>query len=448
MLWQAEKGIAIGIICPQSFVSSVTEALKLFPSFAPRIQGYQREEQAAELAEELMAEVEVLLFTGPVPYQRAKESIRFSVPAAYIPLTGSGLYRAMLLLAKSCDAQSISLDTLSRKAMEPVWNELGGKPDALFVYQSSIFPTRTELVDFHLSQFQANRSGAALTAVRSVSDELTRLGVPNAWITPTLQDIVVALERALLSTESRRHKESQIVVGFIHIDNFERLADQRGSEHEVQKMKLDVHRMLLSYVESLSGHLTHSGGGEYMFVTTRGIFERETRGYKTVPLAREADKLLGLSLSLGVGFGASANEAGTHARHALRQAKEAGGNAAFIVREDRGVIGPLEMTDPWEVDLSLIHPELLAKTEQVGMNMTYLSKLILDVSRRGRTRYSAPELATLFGVTVRTVHRLLVVWMDEGLVQIVGEERGNGKGRPKQIFDLVFISKIARESYV
>jgi hypothetical protein len=185
-----------------------------------------------------------------------------------------------------------------------------------------------------------------------------------------------------------------------------------------------------------------------MFVTTRGIFERETKGYKSIPLAREAEKSLGLTLSMGIGFGLSANEAGTHARLALRQSKEAGGDVAFIVREDGGVIGPLEMTEPWEIDLSLISPELIAKAEQTGMNSAYLSKLVVDVSRRGRTKYTAAELSTLLGVTVRTVHRLLVTWLDEGLVRIVGEERSNGKGRPKQIFDLTFIAQIAREQLI
>ena len=438
------NGIAIGVICPNAFAAKMLDVLKSFPSFTPIIRTYAIEDEASQLAEELMTSVEVLFFTGPIPYQRAKEQVRFTVPAIYIPLTGTGLYRSLLQIQKKYGDLSLSIDTVLKPTAEKIWKELDEPLNMLIVYDAHAHPTRQELIDFHCGNFTSGRTGAALTGIKSVSEELMRLGVHNVWITPTEQDIIVSLERALLSTESRRSKESQIVVGLINIDKFGHLAGLKNSELEVQKLKLDIHRMLLGYVESLDGHLTHLGGDEYVFVTTRGIFERETGGYKSIPLAKEVEKSLGISLSIGIGFGLSAGLAGTHARIALRQSKDAGGNVGFIVREDRGIIGPLEMTEPWEIDLSLISADLIARTAKVGMNSMYLSKLIVDVSRRGRTEYIAQDLAVLLGVTVRTVHRLLVEWLDEGLVQIVGEERGVGKGRPKQVFDLSFITEIVR----
>src|SRR5690606_27026264 len=113
----------------------------------------------------------------------------------------------------------------------------------------------------------------------------------------------------------------------VNVDEFGRHVRQRASEHDVQRLMLDIHRTLLDYVESLNGYLTHLGGDEYLFFTTRGIFEKETGGYKSIPLAREVYRTLGLSLSIRIGFGPSANEAGTHARLALGNAKQAGGNA-------------------------------------------------------------------------------------------------------------------------
>jgi len=440
----SDNGIQIGVICPAAFEAKMLDVMKTFPSFVPLTRTYTREDQAPELARELMEQVEVLLFSGPIPYRRAKEKLRFTVPAHYIPLTGTGLYRALFEVYQKFGTLSLPMDTVARSAVDKTLKELRDFRVSVSCYDDKPFPSRRELIDFHVGLFRCGRSEAAVTGIRSVSEELTRLGVPNVWITPTEQDMIVSLERALLSTESRRSKESQIVVGLINIDRFDQMALLRGSEHEVQKLKLDIHRMLLGYVESLDGHLTHLGGDEYMFVTTRGIFERETGGYKSIPLAREAEKSLGVSLSIGIGFGSSANQAGTHARIALRQSKEAGGNVGFIVREDRGVIGPLEMTEPWEADLNLISADKVRKAEESGMTSVYLSKLVVDVSRRGKTRYTAQELAQLLNVTVRTAHRLLVVWLDEGLVRITGEERSNGKGRPKQIFDMTFISDVIR----
>ena len=126
------------------------------------------------------------------------------------------------------------------------------------------------IVRFHAEQYAQGKTAIALTAVRSVSLELSEIGVPNEWVLPTEQDIIVALERALLSTESRRSKESQIVVGLIDVDGFRKAAELHKSEHDVQRLKLDIHRMMLEYAETLEGHLTPLGGSEYLFVTTRG----------------------------------------------------------------------------------------------------------------------------------------------------------------------------------
>jgi hypothetical protein len=304
--------------------------------------------------------------------------------------------------------------------------------------------SKEEMVAFHREQFITARCSAVLTGVRSVAEVLTKEGIPNELVVPTTQDIIVSLERALLSTETRRSKESQIVVGLVNVDDFNGLAIKKSSEHEVQRLKLDIHRLVLNYVESLDGHLTHLGGDEYLFITTRGIFERETGGYKSLPLAREAKKYYDLSLSIGVGFGRSANEAGTHARMALRQSRNAGGNICFIVREDRSIIGPLEMTQPMEYDLSLIDIKLIKQAEKAGMTSVYLSKLIVYVTRSGKTEYFAQDLASVLGVTVRSAHRFLLSWLDAGLIEIVGEEKGVSKGRPKQIYRLTFLRKLIR----
>ncbi|MNM84456.1 hypothetical protein D3C81_965460 [compost metagenome] len=211
-----------------------------------------------------------------------------------------------------------------------------------------------------------------------------------------------------------------------------------NSEHEVQKLKLDIHRMVLGYVESLDGYLISTGGDEYLFFTTRGIFERETGGYKMIPLGKEANKSYGMSLSIGIGFGISANEAGTHARAALRKSKEAGGNTCFIVREDRTLIGPLEMADPMEKVLPPVEADLMREAEEAGMTSAYLSRLITQMARYGKYEYTVHDLAALLEITVRSAHRLLLLWIDNGLVEISGMEKVP-KGRPRQIFRFSFL---------
>lgn len=438
------QDIKIGIIGPQEMLDMISKTLKGFPSFHPQMVAYEKEEEAVRIAKELKDDVEVLLFTGVIPYKIAMREIRFAIPVHYIPLTGTGLYRSFYRMAIKQHIGSLSVDTIPEESLDKTLTELG-EPDMPIVYYSEhMHPTRHDLIRFHRSMVETGKSNAVLTGLKSVSEELDRCGITNEWIVPTQHDMVVALERALLSSETRRSKESQIVIGLINVDDFGRLADQRTSEHDVQRLKLDIHRLILGYVESLDGYLTALGGDEYLFMTTRGIFERETGGYKSIPLAQDMDESFGISLSIGIGFGLSANEAGTHARLALRHSKDAGGNICFIVREDRGVIGPLQMTQPYEYDLSLIDKVLLKQAEEAGLSMSYLSRLIGHVARTGKTEYIANELASILGVTVRSTHRFLTAWLDAGLIDVVGEEKGRSRGRPKQIYRLSFLQKLVR----
>jgi len=439
----ADTGIRIALIGPEPMLEVMGRAVKGFPTFIPATGTYRRPEEAVGLTEELMKDAEVLLFSGPIAYRLCTEKLMLPVPAHFVPLTGSGLYRALFRLNLAYGPVALSVDTISEPTFKGTFRELGeAMPDMVFCPMSTV--DIEELVRFHESLYRYGRTKAALTALHSVAEELTRQGVPNEWIMPTEQDVIVALERALLSTESRRSKETQVVVGLINVSGFRKLADGRKTEHEVQRLKLDIHRMMLEYVETLEGHLMALGGEEYLFVTTRGTFERLTGGYKYVPLAKTAQSAFGVFLGIGIGFGRTAHDAGTHARTALRRAQEAGGDSCFIVREDESVIGPLEMGRPLEAQLGLIGAGLLRKAEEAGLTAAYLSRLIGQAARMAKLDYNVHELAQVLGVTVRSTHRLLLNWMDAGLVGIVGEERGKAKGRPKQIYRFDFLKELIR----
>ncbi|WNQ10373.1 hypothetical protein MJA45_22540 [Paenibacillus aurantius] len=433
--------IPIGVLGPEPMVSKVLKVISAsFPSFRPLALPYSSEEEATRIAQEALPDIEVLLLTNPGLYRRLKEELPPAKPIQYLPLTDTALYRALYRVRSRLPAGELllSVDSFTPQAISRLKGEIGEKELRFVLFEGEAHPSASELAGFHAEACRSGGAHAALTTEPEVARALREQGVPHEWVVPTDSNIVVALERALLSTETRRSKEAQIVVGMVNVDDFSKQIRLRSSEHDIQRFKLDIHRMLIDYAESLEGYLTHVGGDEYLFFTTRGIFERETGGYKTIPLAREVGKALGLSLSMGIGFGRSANEAGTHARTALRKAKEAGGSSCFIVREDRTLIGPLEMADPLNHDLSVTDGALLKAAEEAGMTSAYLSRLMASVARTGKLEYEVQELAAVLDITVRSTHRLLTQWIDHGLVEVSGYVKVP-KGRPKQTFRLRFL---------
>lgn len=431
--------IKVGVIGTEEFVQQVLRVIKSFPTFLPMTRVAGNEAEAVTAAEELSRETEALLLSGALPHRAVKLAAMLSSPVFYVPLNGAGLYKSLFKVFRAGKLdRGISIDSLTKAMVTRTLSDLGLEQTEVFVYDGPAYASAKQLVAYHRKLAESGMCALAFTGVEQVAEQLGQCSIENEIIAASDQDIIVTLERALLSTESRRGKESQIVVGMINVDDFGKLAMKRSSEHEVQKLKLDIHRMLLHYVEQLDGYLTALGGDEYLFFTTRGIFERETGGYKTVPLAKEAYQSYGISLSVGIGFGMSANDAGTNARSALRKAKEAGGNACFIIREDSTLIGPLEMADPVQAILAPTDPELIRQAQEAGMTSAYLSKLLHHMARFHKYDYKVHELAALLGITVRSTHRLLVQWMDGGLVEIAGYEKVP-RGRPLQIYRFKFL---------
>lgn len=433
--------IRIGIIGPRAIVDKIMRVIETFPSFAPMPLFFQHEDEAPVLAQQISGEVEVLILSDPLSHRKVKEQMTVGIPVHHVPVTDAGLYKALFYALHSGKLSGgISVDTLTEAMVRRTLKDMDITDVESVIFDGPAYASIRKLADFHETQYNSGACSIAFTGMESVANELNRRGVPSVWLLPSDQDIVVSLERALLSTASRRSKEGQIVVGMINVDDFGTQALKRNNEHEVQKLKLDIHRMVLDYVESLDGYLTHMGGDEYLFFTTRGIFERETGGYKTIPLAKDVNKTHGISLSIGMGFGRTASAAGTNARIAMRKAKEAGGNACFIVREDGTLIGPLEMADPVQDVLSFTDAALIKRAEDAGMTSAYLSKLLHQRARFGKYEYKVHELANLLDITVRSAHRLLLLWIDNNLVEISGLEKVP-RGRPRQIFQFTFLQK-------
>lgn len=434
--------IIIGIVGPEKLFSETRKALKSFPNFQPVFLSSTPSTIDQAVIKELMTRVEVLLFLEFLTYFKAKQLVNFSIPAHYVPLMGTGLYRSLFLAKTHFELEYLSVDTVEEKYIQQVFFELGEKNYGLLSYPNYEQTSTTQsIIDFHILNYKKYGS-ISITGTEEISTTLTECKIPNEWVTPTTQDLIVSLERALLATAARQNKESQIVFGIMDIDKFKKTTEKYTYEHDVQLLMLKVQQMMLDYTKLLDGHLIASGGDEFSFITTRGIFERETRGYKFIPLLKTAKNELGISLSIGVGFGRTAAEAGSHARLALRQAKETGGNACYIVREDQSVIGPVDIitdTQYEKYDLSITDAALLEKAEEAGMSAAYMTKLMARVARHKKYDYTAQELASTLNITTRSAHRILLKWMDAHLVDIIGEEKITHKGRPRRIYRLSFI---------
>ena len=430
--------IRLGVIGPLWIRETIENCLMMFPSIQSTLRLSDQLTDAITFTEQLRDEVDAILYSGQVPYSLARSSIPSDTPAFFIPLKGTGLYQALYKLRLKIPFQSISFDGIAPAFVGNVRTELNEQ----FAYEVfngiTMLENADEIVAFHEEYFKSHAQSAAVTSMKIVSEKLTEKGIHNEWLKPTEEDIIVTLERLLLATTQRKQRESQIVFGRIQIDGYSNLVKKLASEHQLQKRNVQLYRLLLDYVEQLDGYLDSISENEYLFITNRGKFEQVTEGYKWMPILGEVKRQLNIRLSIGVGFGRSAIEAGEHSRIALYQAHDYGGSSCFIVKEDRSVFGPVEVAAPITYPLTVTDQEMLLRAERAGMNAAHIEKLRAILRRKNINEFTAHELANMMGITVRSAHRIILKWMDAGIISVIGTEKLLSRGRPRQVFRLDF----------
>src|SRR5699024_7955115 len=205
------SNISIGIIGgSNSLISLMKEALKSFPSFNPTCKIIRNEKEIIESTIKLMSSSEVIVFTEYHLFKKAQQKLEFTIPVHYVPLMGTGLYRSLFKVKTSHGLKSLSVDTIEEKYVNQILTELEESNSTVKIFEEvSFFPLK-DIISFHIRNYESNNT-IAITGIPSVTQELNKLKIPNELTTPTHQDLIVSLERALLSTETRRNKESQVV---------------------------------------------------------------------------------------------------------------------------------------------------------------------------------------------------------------------------------------------
>lgn len=431
-----ETNIKVGVIGPQWIRETMVRCFGLFPNIQPIFRLSDEIKDARKLTTELLDKVDCLFYSGRIPYLVAREEIPIETPAFYIPLKGAGLYQSLYKLKSKQNFMNISLDGIQDNYMELIKSNL----EETFTYQNFqeivYMENKDDVVNFHLRNVEENPNTVVITSLKLVSEQLSEMNIINEWLKPTDQDIIVAIERMLLATNQRKQKEMQIIVGRIFIENSGD-ASEFMSEQQVHTRNHAIHRMLLQFADQINGYLIALSSSEYVFITNRGIFERITEGYKYLPIVDEMKKKLEVSLSIGVGFGFSALEAGSHARVALIQAQENGGGCCFIVREDRSVFGPIDLIVPMKYPLTVTDQLLISKAEHIGMSAANIQKTMAVIKRKKENEFTAHELSSILGITPRSAHRIIQSWLDAELIKIIGMEKISKRGRPRQVFALV-----------
>lgn len=424
----------VGVVGPEDIVERVRRVAEEFPLLDAVPLPYATEEDAVQVIRQMEGDLDVLLFTGPAPYYLALEQHEPRAPWLFVSYEGSALLRTLLLLCReNRDITRLSLDTLPRSIVEEVYGGLALPSENLYTkeYQGAV--TGRDLVTFHADLWRSGRTQLAVTCLRSAERQLRASGVPVVRIVPTEASMRASLRLALSERLGAQSKASQLALGILQIDRLKEFAAMH-SEYEVQRMKLDLHKILLDYGERYQASVFFLGGDQFLIVTTRGIMEAATDQYRSTPLLAEIRQKLPVTVSIGNGVGGTAYGAEKNARLALTYAAQRQGDCAFLVLDDRRLIGPLGAPDQLEYATRSEDHRWVSLAKRAGLSAATLSRVAALAKKAGKQTLTANELADGLGITLRSARRIIAHLAEADLATVVGEEQPPGRGRPRHVY--------------
>jgi hypothetical protein len=415
----------IGIVGPEDSVAlalRVAAEIGLADSVIART--YDVADRAPELARELDAVCQVVLFTGRVPYIFTLADGEHRAQLDCVAHSGIDLYRSLVLLLRHYVGHlpPLSIDTIEGGVVTEVWRDLSLDPPNVVLPLTSADDSTTvrstdEIVAFHLKAWRSGAVEACLTCLRSVYDELVRHEVPVFRVEHTRAAIRDALNRARQTLQTAQVEAQQIALGLLE------LLPQTGAEDSFGRAREHL-------VDLLHGRVQQVDDRTLMLFTTWGtlqtVLNRSGSGAALMPDALRTE------VALGFGLGATLPRAEENARRAVALSRV--DRKTCVVFTD-GTVRRFDDERP-RTTLTLRHTDtrMLALARAVDMNPTSFQRLAAALQELDYQALTAQDLAGSLRVGTRSARRILLKLEQGGIVSRTGSVTGAGAGRPQTLF--------------
>lgn len=432
--------ITIAVISSEPFLPRITKHIHSNDHIQLTTYTYQNPKESAALLDDIH-DCDVLLFAGPLPYFFAKEKVeQKKLPAVYIPLDeytiSLSLFHTMLHVPGGLD--HISIDMPKAEYIQKVAEELDLASTTWHVkdYSEIIEEGGTrfdveEIIQFHKERWEQKQSHFALTGVDYVYSRLRELNIPAASLISPDKNIRDAVNQAVAYGRLKISKNSQIAVGIAAIHPL----DAPPLDTQWQDATIVLMQELLELVKETDASIQKLGLDQFIIYGTRGSIEQMIQYGKITQVLGNVDMFAKVTVTIGFGFGLTAKEAEANARIAIYHARKTNESSAYLVTDEKEVIGPLN-TEWKSFQLKSENKEVLEIAEKTGTSVATITKLIQYVKLRRDNRFTATDLADYLQISRRSSERTLKKLIEHQVVEVVGEEQPYQQGRPRAVYRL------------
>lgn len=413
----------IGIMGPQDSIDkilSIQDELEDDITLIPFITHTLKESQ--EMIDKCQEEVDGVLFTGCSVYDSVFQTNKLYRPNRFVPHNETSIF-SFLLNDSDDKITSVSIDVLEENIVRDSLAESRIKNYSVLPHNPGF--KEINYIEFHEKNILEGRAEAILTTFSPIYDYFQKKGYPVYRLYTTRFSIRNTISHLINEIKNKTIDSSKISVQVINID----CEDRRSTKFDTLHSILEFEKRMIPYLKLIQGAIFNNGWNEFIIFSTKGsIISREAK--------EEFHKIINktqFKVYSGVGIGSTAAEAEMNALSALKFSRNKNESCFYFMHEDKRVEGPINNLGCITLKNKSVSKDLQKISEDTGLSMNYIEKILSIVKLYGLKEFSADEMAGYLGITGRSSRRILKKLIDGGYAEVVGKENKPGSGRPQNI---------------
>ncbi len=421
--------IRIGVIGPKDSLDRIAHAKESMEEEFDLVLGvYDVKEETVELTKKIQNEVEVLLYSGIIPYRIASRAGVITKPALFIPRIGLSLARILWdLKNRGLPYRRLSVDSVDLQDVLEIAEELGFQFERIEIIDYDAQDSYEDLANKHIAYINSRQTQVAITGLSRTHQMLRDNDICSYKVLPTLYVIRENLLKALYIGDVQRQRAAQLSVIILKLKN------EGAADYQFLKLRNRFENGLITLANQVFGTFHPLGHDEFLLFATRGVIEAE---HFESTLLRTLSKIT-QSFSAGLGYGNTVHRAEMNARLALNRAIGHQGVCLYRMESDGRLHGPIRDSQlTLSYQLQETNPMIKRVAADLGLSTAYVGKIQALIDATNNRRFSAEEFATVLEISPRSARRILKNFEDKGYAEIVAHESPNKTGRPRKIYEI------------
>lgn len=426
----------IGLIGPPESVDVISKLIKKIDDTIT-INCYVKEtiRQLIDVIEPCEQECDAIIFTGCAVSNYIAEQHAISKPYTFIGRSICSVVAAFVkMLQQDMALDAFSIDIVETQVVEDLLDAFSINAQSIYSSSFQHGVDEKEYIKWHMQLQDEKKTNIALTSLVAVYKQLKEKGYHVLYLAPTLNLVRESLNKIKKECALSRAEYSMVSVELFKLKNI--YSDKNNYYNDMIK-KTKVEKYLIEYIKTVQGAMFPFGRDEYIVFSNSGVVKIE-QNYNNLFELQKQIKKNGFNLFVGVGIGITAYKAELNARKAMEYSIESEQQEIFQIDENHVLESYSEDTAKLKYCKITSNPQIQSLSENIGLSVDSILKIISISQVRQSYTYDANELADCLNITIRSARRIMNKIISAGYGTITAKEISAKGGRPKSLVEFDF----------